>query len=220
MTNRRSFLTALGAGYAMASKTWAQSQRAARAAGARSTELFFTAETAYGKVQGMVNTGIKEFKGIPYGAPTGGKNRYMPPKKPAAWTGVRECLAYGPISPQTGSSLAQRLRPVDRVGPAYGHRHGRGCSDAQCLDARAQRRRQARRAGFLPRRRIRHRFRQRPAIRRRTTRAAGECCGGHGQSSAGESRLSASCGSGRASRVRACGRGGNDGSGRVARMGP
>jgi len=103
MTNRRSFLTALGAGYAMANRTWAQSQRAA---GARNSELFFTTETAYGKVQGMVNTGIKEFKGIPYGAPTGGKNRFTPPKKPAAWNGVRECLAYGPISPQTGSSLA------------------------------------------------------------------------------------------------------------------
>src|SRR5579862_3686773 len=25
----------------------------------------------------------------------------MPPKKPAAWTGIRECLAYGQISPQT-----------------------------------------------------------------------------------------------------------------------
>jgi len=45
--------------------------------------LFFTTDTAYGKVQGIVNTGIKEFKGIPYGAPTGGKNRYMPPRKPA-----------------------------------------------------------------------------------------------------------------------------------------
>ncbi len=105
MTNRRSFLTALGAGYAMANRTWAQSQRAVRASGTRSGELFFTTETAYGKVQGIVNSGIKEFKGIPYGAPTGGQNRYMPPKKPVSWTGVRECLGYGPISPQTVSPL-------------------------------------------------------------------------------------------------------------------
>jgi len=100
MTNRRSFITALGAGYAMADRSWAQS--GARAAAApRDSELFFTADTRYGKIQGMSNAGIKEFKGIPYGASTSGKNRYMPPQKPAAWTGVRECLAYGQISPQT-----------------------------------------------------------------------------------------------------------------------
>ncbi len=103
MTNRRSFLAALGAGYAIANKSWAQS----RPGGAsRSSELFFTADTQYGKIQGMASAGIKEFKGVPYGASTAGKNRYMPPKKPAAWTGVRECLAYGQISPQTISSPA------------------------------------------------------------------------------------------------------------------
>jgi para-nitrobenzyl esterase len=52
----------------------------------------------------MANAGIKEFKGVPYGASTAGRNRYMPPRKPAPWTGVRECLAYGQISPQTISS--------------------------------------------------------------------------------------------------------------------
>lgn len=98
MVNRRSFLTALGAGYAAANNTWAQSRRTA--------ELFFTADTQFGKIQGMANGGVVEFKGIPYGAPTGGRNRYTPPKKPAAWTGVRECLAYGQISPQTISSAA------------------------------------------------------------------------------------------------------------------
>jgi para-nitrobenzyl esterase len=102
MTSRRSFLTALGAGYALANNTWAQSQRAARTANAtRNSELFFTADTQYGKIQGMANSGIKEFKGVPYGASTSGKNRYMPPQKHAGWTGVRECLAYGQISPQT-----------------------------------------------------------------------------------------------------------------------
>src|SRR5579862_8271836 len=102
MTSRRSFLTALGAGYAFAAQSRAQS----RAAAPRSAELFVTAETQYGKIQGITNAGIKEFKGIPYGASTGGKNRYMPPQKPAAWSGVRECLAYGQISPQTISSPA------------------------------------------------------------------------------------------------------------------
>lgn len=98
MTNRRSFLAALAAGYAFARNARAQSRSAAAP---RSSDLFVTADTQYGKIQGITNSGIREFKGVPYGASTGGKNRYMPPQKPASWTGVKECLAYGQISPQT-----------------------------------------------------------------------------------------------------------------------
>jgi len=65
--------------------------------------LFFDVETTSGVVRGIANTGIKIFRGIPYGADTSGRNRFMPPRKPAAWTGVRKCLGYGPISPQTMS---------------------------------------------------------------------------------------------------------------------
>ena len=46
---------------------------------------------------------IKIFKGIPYGGNDGGKNRFMPPTKPAAWTGTRDALAYGPTAPQTAA---------------------------------------------------------------------------------------------------------------------
>ncbi len=95
MTSRRSFLTALGAGCALANKSFAQ----------ESSQLFWTVDTTAGKVQGIANGGVKEFKGIPYGASTGGKNRYMPPQKVAPWTGVRECTAYGHISPQTPAAL-------------------------------------------------------------------------------------------------------------------
>ncbi len=73
--------------------------------GQPTAQLFWTTNTAYGKVMGMANGKVKEFKGIPYGAPTGGANRYMPPKKAKAWTGVKECFAYTSISPQTLSAL-------------------------------------------------------------------------------------------------------------------
>ena len=62
--------------------------------------FFVVADTRSGKVQGMNIGGIKTFKGIPYGASTGGKNRYMPPQKPASWTGVRDAFEFGQISPQ------------------------------------------------------------------------------------------------------------------------
>jgi para-nitrobenzyl esterase len=62
------------------------------------------ADTSSGKVRGVVIETINVFKGIPYGAPTSGKNRFMPPVKPAAWTGVRDALAYGPTAPQAGDN--------------------------------------------------------------------------------------------------------------------
>jgi len=109
-------------GYAIANNSArAQSQSANQPTGAaRNSELFFTAETQYGKVQGMANAGIKEFKGVPYGASTGGKNRYMLPQKPAAWTGIRECYAYGQISPQTIASPASDYSQLIQWDLHYG----------------------------------------------------------------------------------------------------
>ena len=37
--------------------------------------VFVETDTVYGKVQGIQTAGVKEFKGVPYGASTAGRNR-------------------------------------------------------------------------------------------------------------------------------------------------
>ena len=51
-------------------------------------------EITGGKLRGASSAGIYSFKGIPYGASTAGRNRFMPPQPPQPWAGVRDVLAY------------------------------------------------------------------------------------------------------------------------------
>ena len=71
-------------------------------------EKFVIVETAFGKIRGIDNNGIKIFKGIPYGANTAGANRFMPPAEPADWSGVRDALAYGRSAPQRDPAAPPR----------------------------------------------------------------------------------------------------------------
>ena len=43
---------------------------------------YVIADTSFGKIRGIDADGIKVFKGVPYGANTAGRNRFMPPVDP------------------------------------------------------------------------------------------------------------------------------------------
>jgi para-nitrobenzyl esterase len=57
-------------------------------------------ETTSGKIRGVIQAGTHTFRGVPYGASTAGNSRFMPPRKPEPWTGVRDTFQNGPTAPQ------------------------------------------------------------------------------------------------------------------------
>ena len=73
----------------------------------RPAEPSAVVETACGRVRGEIYKGVSIFRGIPYGASTAGANRFLPPRPPAPWTGVRDCLDYGETAPQVPGRLAE-----------------------------------------------------------------------------------------------------------------
>ena len=74
------------------------------------------AETQHGRLRGATLRGVHIFRGIPYGAPTEGAGRFLPPSKPENWAGVRDALITGPRCVQAPGNLL--LNPV--IGEYFG----------------------------------------------------------------------------------------------------
>ncbi len=75
------------------------------------------ADTQYGKIQGYDDGPIKVFKGIPYGANTGGANRWLPAKAPQAWTSVRDTTSPGAMCPQRFGAPMLEETALLQTGP-------------------------------------------------------------------------------------------------------
>jgi len=91
--------------------------------------------TSAGKVQGLTaDNGVRVFKGIPYGASTGGQGRFRAPRPPEPWTGIRETIAYGPPTPQGRPSNAPPLPPRDpNLPPPLINNNPTGVQSEDCL---------------------------------------------------------------------------------------
>jgi para-nitrobenzyl esterase len=112
--DRRKFLGmgAMASGILLASKLRIASPVAAQGA---PEEIV---ETSAGKIRGLSHNGVLAFKGVRYGAPTGGSSRFLPPGKPEPWVGVRDAFELGFRCPQSPSSLIPEVAAVDRKEPA------------------------------------------------------------------------------------------------------
>ena len=73
-------------------------------------------ETTAGRVRGAFEADVMVFRGIPYGAATGGARRFLPPAAPEPWTGLRDALTLPDRAPQGRAAMAEGPMSEDCLG--------------------------------------------------------------------------------------------------------
>ena len=125
LNSRREFLK----GSLSGGITLATADLTACASGADRTSDRPVVQTTSGRVRGSMTSGVNVFKGIPYGASTAGENRFMPPRRPEPWCGIREASEFGamaiqrPLTDHTYATVLRGLYPSALYGattPLFG----------------------------------------------------------------------------------------------------
>lgn len=70
-------------------------------------------ETEAGQLQGRLQDGVSAFRGVPFGQPTGGANRFRAPQPVVPWTGVRDAFELGHPSIQNNPDFEVWLDPME-----------------------------------------------------------------------------------------------------------
>jgi para-nitrobenzyl esterase len=69
-------------------------------------------QTKQGKLEGQVSKNSYSFLGVPYGADTGGQNRFLPPQPVQSWSGVKKADQMGNRCPQPPINMPGEMGTV------------------------------------------------------------------------------------------------------------
>ena len=80
-------------------------------------------------IAGVESAGVVAFKGVPYGASTGGSNRFRPPQPVEPWDGTLDASGFAEACPQPSlaGAVASELEPVIGYVLIAGDHFGEDC---------------------------------------------------------------------------------------------